>query len=151
MITYLSGNLLDDSADALVNTVNCVGVMGKGIALAFKGAYPENFTLYKAACERRYLKPGGLFASETGLMFGPKQILNVATKDDWRNPSRIVWIESAAPAIRRHCETRGLTSVAVPALGCANGGLPWNGVRAILEDAFRGSAVDFRIYLPLGR
>jgi O-acetyl-ADP-ribose deacetylase (regulator of RNase III) len=149
MIDYRDGDLLRDDAEVLVNTVNCVGVMGKGIALAFKAAFPDNFVAYRDACARRELRPGGIFATDTGLLFGPRQIVNVATKDDWRNPSRLEWIEQAAHNILRHCEEGGFPTIAVPALGCANGGLPWPRVRAVLDMRFSPSKATFRIYRPI--
>lgn len=148
MIEYRNGNLLADDADALVNTVNCVGVMGKGIALAFKSAYPDNYRLYREACLRCELTPGGLFVTETNSFLGPSLIVNAATKSHWRDGSRFDWIEHAAAGLASLCQARAIRSMAVPAMGCSNGGLPWEKVRTILERAFDGSATSFRIYPP---
>lgn len=149
MLVYATGNILKDNAEALVNTVNCEGFMGKGIALAFKGAYPENFWLYRRECDMQRLRPGRLFVSETGLMFGPRQIVNVATKDSWREPSRMEWIVEGARGIRLHCEASGIRTAALPALGCSNGGLSWKKVQQVLEDELAVSEVLFRVYRPL--
>lgn len=148
MMEYRQGDLLADDADALVNTVNCVGAMGKGIALAFKAAYPENYRLYRSACDRGDIRPGGLFVTEPGSMFGPRHIVNVATKDDWRNGSRMEWVESGARAIVSFCEAARIGTIAVPALGCSNGGLPWARVRQVLEREFADRATSFRVYAP---
>ncbi|MDW9478639.1 hypothetical protein GOB57_07970 [Sinorhizobium meliloti] len=149
MIEYRQGDLLADDAEALVNTVNCVGAMGKGIALAFKLAFPENYRLYKCACARGELSPGGLFATGPGLMFGPRYILNVATKDHWRDGSRMEWIESGARSITAFCLSNHVRTIAVPALGCSNGGLPWARVREVLENEFAVGSTTFRVYPPL--
>jgi len=92
MIRYTQGNLLAADAEALVNTVNTVGVSGKGIALMFKESYPENFEAYRAVCKAGGLAPGGLFVTERDDMLGPRFIVNFATKNHWRHPSRLDWI-----------------------------------------------------------
>ncbi len=148
MIDYRHGDLLADDAEALVNTVNCVGTMGKGIALAFKLAFPENYRLYKDACGRGEIRPGGLFTTQPGMMFGPRHIVNVATKDDWRDGSRMEWIEVGARAIAAFCQSNDIRDAAVPALGCSNGGLAWARVRQVLEKEFSGGATVFRVYAP---
>lgn len=146
MIEYRQGDLLADDAEVLVNTVNCVGAMGKGIALAFKLAFVENYMLYKCACARGELRPSGLFVTQPGLMFGPRHIVNVATKDDWRDGSRMEWIEVGARSIAAFCQSNGIRNAAVPALGCSNGGLPWARVRQVLEREFSGGATVFSVY-----
>ncbi|MCV9963936.1 macro domain-containing protein [Pararhizobium sp. BT-229] len=148
MIEYREGDLLADDADALVNTVNCVGAMGKGIALAFKSEYPENYRLYKSACDRGEVRPGGLFVTEPGSMFGPRFIVNVATKDDWRDGSKMEWVENGARAISAFCMSARIGTIAVPALGCSNGGLPWARVRQVLERQFSDGGTVFRVYPP---
>lgn len=148
MIKFVTGDLLKDDAEALVNTVNCVGVMGKGIALAFKSAFPENFRLYKAACDRGDVKPGRLYLTETSTMFGPKYIVNAATKDHWRDTSRMEWVRDCAQEIATLCALKNIANIAIPALGCANGGLSWSKVKDVLEDAFDRETTEFRIYPP---
>jgi O-acetyl-ADP-ribose deacetylase (regulator of RNase III) len=148
MIEYRTGNLLEDDAEALVNTVNCVGVMGKGIALAFKHAFPDNYRLYRSACGLGNVRPGGLCITQPGSMFGPRYIVNVATKDHWRDGSLMEWIEEGARSIATFCQENGIRAAAVPALGCSNGGLPWARVRQVLEREFSGPATVFRVYPP---
>lgn len=150
MIEFARGDILGDGADALVNTVNCVGVMGKGIALAFRNAYPRNFALYREECAAGRLRPGCVFVTETGELFGPKYILNAATKDHWRDPSRTEWARSCAEGIARLCGELGLESVAVPALGCSNGGLSWSVVRPALVEALSDVPARVRLYEPFG-
>jgi O-acetyl-ADP-ribose deacetylase (regulator of RNase III) len=148
MLEFRNGDLLADDAVALVNTVNCVGVMGKGIALAFKSAYPDNYRLYRSACQRGDIRPGCVFVTQPGLMFGPRHIVNAATKDHWRDGSRMEWIERAAREIVSFCNSMRVETIAVPALGCSNGGLPWMRVRQVLEREFSDSSTSFRVYLP---
>ena len=94
MIEFARGNLFEAKVEALVNTVNTVGVMGKGVALMFKEAYPENFKTYKVACKRKEVKIGHMFVTERQALIGPKWIINFPTKEHWRGDSRMVWIES---------------------------------------------------------
>lgn len=91
-MTFVQGNLLEASAEALVNTVNTVGVMGKGIALMFKEAFPANFLAYEEACERHEVKIGRMFVTETGALSGPRWVINFPTKKHWRQPSKLEWI-----------------------------------------------------------
>lgn len=135
MIELRHDNLLKCDAEALVNTVNCVGVMGKGIALAFKEAYPANFKAYAAACKRSEVRPGTMFVSDIGDMFARKWIVNFPTKQHWSAPSKMVWIEEGLKDLVRFVEANKVASIAIPALGCSNGGLPWNDVRPRIERA----------------
>src|SRR6266446_1192462 len=129
MIKFRTGDILEADAEALVNTVNCVGIMGRGIALAFKKAFPENFKAYKGACMREELQPGRMFVFETGYLANPKYIINFPTKRHWRGKSRIEDIESGLDALAEEILKRGLRSVAVPPLGSGLGGLDWREVR----------------------
>ena len=138
MIEINRGDLLRSDAEALVNTVNCVGVMGKGIAKAFKAAYPDNFRLYEQACDEGRVRTGEMFVTEPGDMFGPKWIVNFPTKREWRDGSQMQWIESGLTALAAFIETRQVRSIAVPALGCSNGGLGWLHVRPRIEAALGG-------------
>jgi O-acetyl-ADP-ribose deacetylase (regulator of RNase III) len=136
MIQITEGNILKADADALVNTVNCVGYMGKGIALQFKQAFPENFKAYQRACNRRQVKPGRMFIFETGNMFSPKYIINFPTKRHWRGKSRLEDINAGLVALIEDVKRLGICSIAVPPLGCGLGGLHWNVVRPMIEKAF---------------
>jgi O-acetyl-ADP-ribose deacetylase (regulator of RNase III) len=150
MIKFTQGNLLDADVDALVNTVNTVGVMGKGIALMFKEAFPENFRAYARACKAKELHVGKMFVTERGgLIGGPKWIINFPTKDHWRSPSKMEWIESGLSDLKRWIETESIRSVALPPLGSGNGGLNWRDVRPKIEEAL-GSLpnVDVIVYEP---
>ena len=111
MIDYQRGNLLDADAEALVNTVNTVGVSGKGVALMFKEAFPENFRAYAAASKAGEIAPGGLFVTERRNMLGPRWIVNFATKDHWRSPSRLEWIKAGLADLRREVIGRGIRSI----------------------------------------
>lgn len=136
MIEQATGNLLQTDAEALVNTVNCVGFMGKGIALQFKQAWPENFENYAKACHAGEVRPGQMFIFETGRMVNPKYIINFPTKRHWRGDSRIEDIESGLKALVRDVKRLGIRSVAVPPLGCGNGGLDWKDVGPLIHRAF---------------
>ena len=136
MIQLQKGDILKAEAEALVNTVNCVGVMGRGIALQFKKAYPDNFKKYKAACDSKKVRPGHMFIFETRNMFNPKYIINFPTKRHWRGKSRIEDIESGLKALADEVRKRKIRSLAVPPLGCGLGGLDWNIVRSMIEKTF---------------
>lgn len=146
MIRYTTGNLLDDPADALVNAVNCVGVMGRGIALEFKKRFPENFQKYQAACLGGEIHVGFMFVTkEAG-----KTIINFPTKKHWRNRSHLSWIETGLRFdLRRIIILNDIRSIAIPALGCGLGGLPWDKVRYLIEDGLgRLDGVDVVVYEP---
>jgi O-acetyl-ADP-ribose deacetylase (regulator of RNase III) len=134
MIEFTQGNLLEADVEALVNTVNTVGVMGKGIALMFKEAFPENFKLYREACKRHSVEIGRLFVTERrDVMGGPKWIVNFPTKEHWRGPSRLEWIEWGLADLRRFVREHSIQSIALPPLGSGNGGLDWREVRPLIE------------------
>lgn len=136
MIDLKTGNLLLENAEALVNTVNCVGVMGKGIALQFKRAYPANFREYEKACKRSEVQPGRMFIFPTGNLFNPKYIINFPTKRHWKGKSKIEDIQSGLVALVEQVQQLGITSIAIPPLGCGNGGLDWDVVKPLIESAF---------------
>ena len=123
MIEHAEGNLLQADTEALVNTVNCVGYMGKGIALQFKQAYPENFRVYAQACRAKAVQPGRMLIFETGSIVPPKYIINFPTKRHWRGKSRLEDIKSGLAALTEDVKRLGIHSVAIPPLGCGNGGL----------------------------
>jgi len=134
MIEYKAGDLLNERVDALVNAVNCVGVMGKGIALKFRHAWPENFEAYAAACRKGEVRPGRMHVFETGRP-APRFIMNFPTKRHWRDRSRIEDIDAGLVALALEIRARGITSIALPALGAGLGGLDWPDVRSRIEGA----------------
>jgi len=135
MIEEGHGNLLTADVDALVNTVNTVGVMGKGIALQFKRAYPANYRAYRGACARDEVRLGQMYVFDTGV-FGPRRyIINFPTKKHWRDASRIEDVRLGLDDLVDVVRERGITSIAIPALGCGNGGLAWADVRPLIEQA----------------
>lgn len=135
MIRFTQGDILDCQAEALVNTVNCVGVMGRGIALQFKQAYPANFKAYAAACQHGEVQPGRMFVYETGALSRPRYIINFPTKRHWRGKSRIEDIRDGLDALVLELRARRVTSVAIPPLGSGLGGLDWGDVRPLIEQA----------------
>lgn len=151
MIEYTQGDLHKADVEALVNTVNCVGVMGRGVALHFKRAYPDNYKAYAAACKREEVQPGRMFVYDTGQV-APRWIINFPTKHHWRNKSHLPDIESGMAALVREIQTRGIRSIAIPPLGSGLGGLDWRQVRPIIENAL-SELPDVRaiVYEPGGR
>lgn len=147
MIRYVTGNLLEANTEALVNAVNCVGVMGKGIALQFKRTFSDNFEAYARACGAGQVQPGHMFTFETHLL-SPKWIINFPTKRHWRDKSNLGDIESGLMALRDEVKTLRVRSIAMPALGCGNGGLPWGTVRELIEKAFAAVDVDALLFEP---
>jgi O-acetyl-ADP-ribose deacetylase (regulator of RNase III) len=151
MIEITCGNLLETNAEALVNTVNCVGYMGKGVALQFKKAYPDNNIAYEKACRAEQVVPGNMFVFETGRFVNPKFIINFPTKRHYAQPSRLEDIEAGLPALIAEVRLRGIRSIAMPPLGCGLGGLDWAVVRPLIEHAF-ASMPDIQVFLfePVG-
>lgn len=141
-----TGNLLEANTDAIVNTVNTVGVMGKGVALQFRQAFPENYKAYRRAFERDELAPGRMLIFETGTLSGPKYIINFPTKRHWRQDSRLEDIESGLIDLAREVRARKIRSIALPPLGCGNGGLDWSVVRPRIIEAL-GAIPDLRVVL----
>jgi O-acetyl-ADP-ribose deacetylase (regulator of RNase III) len=146
MIEITKGNLLEANAEALVNTVNCVGFMGKGIALQFKQAFPANFKAYEAACRADEVMPGRMLVYDNGRLLNPRYIINFPTKRHWRGKSRIADIKSGLTALGEEVRKLGLHSIALPPLGCGLGGLDWGEVRPLIEEAFR-ELPDVRVLL----
>ena len=138
MIEYKTGDIFTEDAEAIVNSVNCVGVMGRGIALQFKNMFPNNFKAYAAACKRGEVKPGSMFVFETSQLTNPRYIVNFPTKRHWRGKSRMEDIESGLDALAQEVRERGIKSIAIPALGSDLGGLKWENVRPRIEDALIG-------------
>lgn len=144
MISFKQGNLLTEDVDALVNTVNTYGVMGKGIALMFKEAFPDNFKAYEKACKREEVRIGEMFVFERQRLGGPKWIINFPTKKHWRHPSKIEWIECGLLDLVRVVNEFGIRSIALPPLGAGNGGLDWDHVRPFIEEAL-GNLRDVKV------
>lgn len=149
MIRYTQGNLLEAPAEALINTVNTVGVMGKGIALMFREAFPENTSVYEAACKAGQLQVGHMLVSQTRDLVGHKWIINFPTKQHWRHPSKLEWVREGLKDLVRVIRENRIQSVAVPPLGCGNGGLEWSQVRGEIESALAElQDVEILIYEP---
>jgi O-acetyl-ADP-ribose deacetylase (regulator of RNase III) len=136
MIELTRGDIVKADAEALVNTVNCVGVMGRGVALQFKRAFPENFAAYAAACKREDVQPGRMFVFETGQLTNPRYIINFPTKRHWKGKSRMADVEAGLAALVTDVQRLRIRSIAVPPLGCGLGGLDWSEVRPRIEGAF---------------
>lgn len=137
MVEYKKGDILKENAEALVNTVNCVGIMGRGIALQFKNTYPENFKSYAAACKRNEVRPGRMFVFETGQLTNPRYIINFPTKRHWRGKSRIEDLEAGLVALAEVIRSRNIRSIAIPPLGSGLGGLDWSDIRPRIEMTLR--------------
>ncbi len=151
MIEYTGGNILHADAEALVNTVNCVGVMGRGIALQFKNAYPKNFKAYEAACQRQEVQPGRMFVYATGELANPRFIINFPTKRHWRGNSRMEDIESGLVDLVEVIRRNNIQSIAIPPLGSGLGGLEWDDVRPRIEKALAAlPQVKVLLYEPKG-
>jgi O-acetyl-ADP-ribose deacetylase (regulator of RNase III) len=152
MMKFLQGNLLDAPVEALVNTVNTVGVMGKGIALMFKEAFPENFRAYEDACEHKEVKIGRMFVTESRTFSGPRWIINFPTKKHWRQPSKLDWITEGLGDLRKVIQENAIRSIALPPLGAGNGGLDWSEVRPEVERALSGlEGVEVLVYEPTAK
>ncbi len=151
MIEYKSSDILKENAEALVNTVNCVGVMGRGIALQFKKVFPENFKAYAVACKHDKVRPGRMFVYETGQLTNPRYIINFPTKRHWRGKSRMEDIESGLEALAEIIRQYNIRSIALPPLGSGLGGLDWAEVKPRIESALQAfTDVRIIIYEPKG-
>ena len=151
IITEQGDLLKQHDVDAIVNTVNCVGVMGKGIALQFKKKWPANFKAYADACKAHQVKPGFMFVYHVGELVKPKYIINFPTKDHWRGKSHIKFIQDGLVNLVEQIKTLGISSIAIPPLGCGNGGLDWLQVKPLLEQAFNSiPEVEVRLFEPSG-
>lgn len=149
MIRLIKGNLLESEAQALVNTVNTVGVMGKGIALQFKEAYPNNYALYRKACKKNEIRVGQMFVTEeNGIYHGKKYIVNFPTKTTWRKPSEYSYIESGLEDLRNKIISYKWKSIAIPPLGSHNGGLNWDRVKDLIMKALADVPCDVLLYEP---
>ena len=150
MITFKQGDLFQDQSEALVNPVNCVGVMGKGLALEFKNRFPDNFKEYNQACWKARVQPGRMLVFNTYQPEIHRYIINFPTKRHWRDPSRIEDIQTGIQALAEEIRSRRIASIAIPALGSGLGGLRWNEVRPIIEYGLRElEEVRITIYEPV--
>ncbi len=151
MITLETGDILQADAEALVNTVNTEGVMGKGIALQFRKAYPENYAAYKRICARKELHPGKMFVFDRHSFTNPRYIINFPTKTSWKQKSRYEYIESGLVDLVRVVKNLEIKSIAIPPLGSGLGGLDWNRVRKMIWDSFESiKEINVYIYEPKG-
>jgi len=151
MVEIRSGNILDADAEALVNTVNTVGVMGKGIALQFRQAFPRNYEVYRRACERSEVQPGKMLVVSTDRLDNPRYVVNFPTKRHWKGKSRIEDIESGLEALVAEIRRLNIRSIAIPPLGCGNGGLDWEVVRPMILRAVAAvPEVQVLLYQPRG-
>lgn len=148
MITFTQGNLLEARAEALVNTVNTVGVMGKGIALMFKERFGENFRLYAAACKAKQVQTGRMFVTEVHELDGPRWIVNFPTKQHWRAPSQLAWVTEGLQDLRRFLIEQEVKSIAIPPLGAGNGGLEWDEVREQIEATLGDLDTEIMVFEP---
>jgi O-acetyl-ADP-ribose deacetylase (regulator of RNase III) len=143
MLIYLKGDIFNSPAQVIVNTVNTVGVMGKGIALTFKQKYPDMFREYQGLCDRKLLEPGKLFLWKKS----QKWILLFPTKVHWRNPSKLEYIEQGLKKFVDNWQRIGINSIAFPRLGCGNGNLDWNDVRPLMEKYLKSLPINIYIYV----
>ena len=149
MIRFTEGNLLEAKAEALVNTVNTVGVMGKGIALMFRDRFEENRQRYEAACKAGEVHTGRMFVTEVRELDGPRWVINFPTKRHWRQPSKMEWIKAGLYDLHRFIVENKVKSVAIPPLGAGNGGLDWPGVRKEIEAVLADlNDVEVIVYEP---
>lgn len=147
MFRALIGDLFESGAQTLVNTVNCVGVMGKGVALEFKKRFPSMFDDYLLRCERKEVRLGEPYCYKD--LYGTS-IINFPTKDHWRSPSRIQAIERGLDFLVQHLQEWNVTSLALPPLGCGNGGLDWSEVGPLIYRKLHGLSIDVEVYAPYG-
>lgn len=151
MIELTQGDIVQADAEALVNTVNCVGVMGRGIALQFKKRFPDNFKHYKAVCDKKGLNPGKMIIYDLNRLYNPRYVVNFPTKRHWKGKSRMEDIEAGLQALVEEVRKRDIHSIAIPPLGCGLGGLRWVDVRARIQEAFKDlTEVRVLLYEPKG-
>ncbi len=148
MIRYTQGNIFDVPADIRVNTVNCVGVMGAGVALAFKNRYPEMFRKYAKACRSGEVEPGKPHIWEKRELDEIVTVVNLPTKDHWKQPSEYEYVEKGLRWLRAFLENRGKVRVALPALGCGHGGLDWLLVQKMIERTLGDLVAEIIVFEP---
>ena len=143
-IVYKTGDLFESTADAIVVTVNCVGVMGKGIALTCKQRYPSVFQEYKALCDNGAFTPGKIYRHTVD----GRLIFTAATKNHWRHRSEFMWIVTIVTRIKAHLLSNPSTSIAIPPLGCGNGGLGWTTVDFLIQETLGELPNTIEVYAP---
>ena len=146
LVEIVRGNILDADVEALVNTVNCVGVMGRGIALQFREAFPDSYHAYKSACDRGDVRTGHVFVTAANCLDNPRYVIHFPTKVHWRTHSRLEYIEAGLESLVDEIHRLGIRSIAVPPLGCGLGGLSWAQVRPRIEHAL-AALPDMRVLL----
>lgn len=146
---FKTGNIFDSDAEALVNTVNTIGVMGKGVALQFIERFPTNFKLYAAACKKEEVEIGKMFITATNSLLNPKWIINFPTKKHWIDKSSYSFIELGLDDLVGQIENLDIKSIAIPALGAGLGGLDWDTVKTIIENTLHDLNIDITIFEPL--
>ncbi|MFH1159471.1 MAG: macro domain-containing protein [bacterium] len=151
MVTYRIGNLLEAETEALVNTVNTIGIMGKGVALQFKDTFPENYKLYYKAVKSGEIKIGRVFVTQVRTLQGDRYIINFPTKTHWRNPSKIEYISQGLDDLKRVIRQLFIQSIALPPLGCGNGRLDWTLVKTEIENKLSDLNVEIIVYQPSER
>ncbi|WP_317056412.1 type II toxin-antitoxin system antitoxin DNA ADP-ribosyl glycohydrolase DarG [Roseovarius rhodophyticola] len=153
-IKFKNGDMFSEPVEALVNTVNCVGVMGKGVALEFKNRWPANFKAYKKLCDAKGLKPGQIFVFDTQELFpgnGPRFLINLPTKAHWRSKSKLSYVEDGLDALVETVEKFEIKSIALPPLGCGNGGLDWEDVKPLIVSKLEPlTDVEIVVFSPKG-
>lgn len=148
MITYKKGDLLSADVEALVNTVNTVGVMGKGIALQFKNQFPKNYKVYKEACKHGTFKVGEVLVVADGDLLSQKYIINFPTKEHWKTDSKYEFIVDGLKALKKAIVKHDIKSIAIPPLGCGNGGLDWSKVKLLIEEELSDLTTDIQVFQP---
>jgi len=151
MIKLMAGDIVKADVEALVNTVNCVGIMGRGIALQFRKAFPDNYRAYKSACDRKELRPGVMFVHDLGRLTNPRYIINFPTKRHWKGKSRMEDIEAGLKTLCEAIREKNIRSIAIPPLGSGLGGLDWQDVRPRIEEAMSAlDDVSILLFQPMG-
>lgn len=145
-IECIQGDIIHADTEAIVNPVNCVGVMGRGLALQFRKSYPDNYKFYRRVCERKELAPGTMLTYERGIRDIPRYIINFPTKVHWKGSSRMEYIDQGLISLVSEVEKLSLRSIAIPPLGCGLGGMDWMDVKPRIETAF-AALPDVRVLL----
>lgn len=148
MIKFTNGNMFETPADVRINTANCVGVMGAGVALAFKKKFPDMFKEYKKECSQGNVRPGKPHVWTDYQFEGNTIIINFPTKDHWRQPSKYEYIEDGLKWLRSFLQEKGKVSVTLPALGCGHGGLDWGKVKELISNYLKDLDADIFVFEP---
>jgi O-acetyl-ADP-ribose deacetylase (regulator of RNase III) len=146
---FIAGNIFESDAEALVNTVNTVGVMGKGLALQFKERFPANYKFYVAACKNEEVKIGKMFITPTNSFMNPKWIINFPTKKHWMNNSRYEFIEAGLDDLVTQIEKLNIQSIAIPPLGAGQGGLNWDKVKELIQLKLGHLNIEITVFEPV--